>query len=399
MEHDDWDDDGAYPPAPLPAHERAWRHPSEIGSEQWGRTEPPLALGRGLAITTGTLGIALATALMLTMLPTGAGRDQGVAVRGSTDVAAGTGGDFGSVTDQMGGRTDAAVGAPGSSAAPTDTDVGVEVTHASSGAVITSVASSFTGSRPLPTFGVAPSTETEPAAVVVALHDGHLVVTTANAVRANSVELLTPDGGLQRADVLFLDTLSGLAVLAVDAGSVAEPFLVAADVRVGDTVTVLGQHSTTVTVAPTGLIGTGCGHADVVAEGTPVVNSDGALVALCTHDGDSSRMVSLADLDGLRRALGSALPPTVWMGVVLNDDPSGDLVVGALEPDGPAAAAGLDVGDTIIALEGEPVTDLEELAGLLALHQPGDIVEVTVACADGTAMAVLLQLAAPKTAV
>ena len=31
----DWDDDDFESPAPLPAHERVWRHPSEAGAEAY----------------------------------------------------------------------------------------------------------------------------------------------------------------------------------------------------------------------------------------------------------------------------------------------------------------------------------------------------------------------------
>ena len=62
-----------YPDAPLPRHERAWRHPSEIGEATWRSSEPPLAVGRGLLVTTGAIGALLALAVLWAMLPTGAG--------------------------------------------------------------------------------------------------------------------------------------------------------------------------------------------------------------------------------------------------------------------------------------------------------------------------------------
>ncbi|HVQ52044.1 MAG TPA: hypothetical protein VMS92_18530, partial [Mycobacterium sp.] len=70
---DDASDDGAYPPAPLPAHERTWRHPSEMGRATWTHTEPPIAIGRGLLITTGAIGGLLSIAVLWAMLPS-AGR-------------------------------------------------------------------------------------------------------------------------------------------------------------------------------------------------------------------------------------------------------------------------------------------------------------------------------------
>ncbi len=64
---------GAYPPAPLPAHERTWRHPSELGRSAWFHTEPPLTIGGGLLLTTSTIGGLLSLAVLWAMLPS-AGR-------------------------------------------------------------------------------------------------------------------------------------------------------------------------------------------------------------------------------------------------------------------------------------------------------------------------------------
>jgi len=41
---DPWDDDApTYPAAPLPVHERTWRHPSEMGHAAWGAAMMRLA--------------------------------------------------------------------------------------------------------------------------------------------------------------------------------------------------------------------------------------------------------------------------------------------------------------------------------------------------------------------
>ena len=82
MERSEWSDDdaagdasndGSYPPAPLPEHERTWRHPSEIGNATWGHTEQPITIGRGLLLTTGAIGGLLSLAVLWAMLPS-AGR-------------------------------------------------------------------------------------------------------------------------------------------------------------------------------------------------------------------------------------------------------------------------------------------------------------------------------------
>ena len=62
-----------YGPAPLPAHERRWRHPSEIGQAAWVLTEPPVAIGRGLLVTTGAIGCMLGIAVLWLLVPVGGG--------------------------------------------------------------------------------------------------------------------------------------------------------------------------------------------------------------------------------------------------------------------------------------------------------------------------------------
>src|SRR4051812_24727198 len=85
VERGEWEDDPEYPNAPLPAHERTWRHPSEQGATQWVRSEPPLVVGRGLSVATGTVGAVLAVGLLWLMIPND-NKGGGVAVQGSTTV-------------------------------------------------------------------------------------------------------------------------------------------------------------------------------------------------------------------------------------------------------------------------------------------------------------------------
>jgi S1-C subfamily serine protease len=65
----EWDEEPDYPHAPLPAHERTWRHPSEQGATAWIRSEPPLVVGKGLSVATGTVGAVLAIGLLWLMVP------------------------------------------------------------------------------------------------------------------------------------------------------------------------------------------------------------------------------------------------------------------------------------------------------------------------------------------
>jgi len=84
VERGEWDEEPEYPRAPLPAHERQWRHPSEQGAAAWTRSEPPLVVGRGLSVATGTVGAVLAIGLLWLMVPHSDRSGGGVAEVSST---------------------------------------------------------------------------------------------------------------------------------------------------------------------------------------------------------------------------------------------------------------------------------------------------------------------------
>jgi S1-C subfamily serine protease len=56
----------------------------------------------------------------------------------------------------------------------------------------------------------------------------------------------------------------------------------------------------------------------------------------------------------------------------------------ALAPGGPAEEAGVEVGDVIVAVDGDPVEDNQDLQELLLAHEPEEEVTITVARASGT---------------
>lgn len=374
MSTSDWHEDDE-PLAPLPAHERAWRHPSEVGEHEWLISEPPLALGRGLVLTTTVVVSLLAFAVLWTTIPTRAGR--GVASSGAEGVV---NLDASSVTDL------ATSTAPRLSATTAPPSTAAE-------------------RMPLPTMAVHASFNAQPSSArrVLALpvQQGSLLVTTAPAVAEGSdVEIELPDGTMVVASVLLVDGLHGLAVLAPVDALTTESFAVATVVHPGDELTVLGDPALKVTFEGTDASSGELPDTADVPEGAPVLNQRGELVALCTHDADGTpRLLTLSLLDALSAMIGDAGQSPVWIGIVINDDPSSALTVGAIDPDGPAARAGLRTGDVVTAVDGTAVTTCDGLVAMLAAHQPGDVVVVTVRGVDGTTRALEVELAKPKTAI
>ncbi len=383
MDRSEGNDDELYPSAPLPAHERQWRHPSEIGAHAWTTSEPPLTIGRGLTAVTGTIGVALALAVLWTMLPTHAGRTA-ISVRSTVANA---------------------LFFPTASSPTTATTPSTAATPVSRPSTTTALRAPTKAPTPapLPTYAVAatgsPTTDPTPPAVAVAVNNGSLVLTTANAVSAgNTVDLVGPGGGTEQAKVLLVDQRNGFAVLSHDTTAAADAFTVAPDVRPGDQLTFYGASGVLGVVQADGSISmntdpltTDTAGTPDLPEGTPVVNQRGELVALCSHDDDGPMLVTLSNLDALRRALDHASPTKVRLGVTLADEPSGAMMIGKLDPDGPAAAAGLQVGDAIVSIDGISVLDVDAIGAALAAHAPGDTVSVTV-LRDATQLTVAVTL-------
>ncbi len=259
MERSEWDDDDQYPAAPLPAHERRWRHPSEVGTHAWAQGEPALAIGRGLSAATGAIGVALTLAVLWAMLPTEAGRSAVVSVR-STLVAMPPNGLLGDGT--LGVEPTFVLSTNGPAEPATDVTV-----------LAGTVSTEQVATQTMPTYQINHLTSLEPGSVAVAVDGGNLVVTTAGAVGDDlALELLLPDGTVEQAHVLLVDQLSGLAVLALDSVDGIARFVVATEMEPGDVLTVYGSEPTDITVDAEGAVATDWPGADTISEGTPVVN-------------------------------------------------------------------------------------------------------------------------------
>jgi hypothetical protein len=57
-----------------------------------------------------------------------------------------------------------------------------------------------------------------------------------------------------------------------------------------------------------------------------------------------------------------------WLGISTDDD----VTVAAVSSNSPAAAAGLQAGDVIVAVDGQPVGSVKEVVRDIRLHHPGD---------------------------
>lgn len=249
----------------------------------------------------------------------------------------------------------------------------------------------------MPTYRLEAGTTPAVAPVAIAIDDGALIITTSAAIGdARQVALTASDGSVGTARVLFVDEASQLAVLVPDADTAIEGLSVAKSLEPGDLLVAPGHSDEPVVVdGDDALSSLAAAVAADAIEGQPVLNQRGELVALCTHGADGPVLLMLDRVDQLRRTLGALLRPTVWIGVLVEDRRSTPLVITAIDPSGPAAAAGVEPGEHIVAIDDVEVASTIELAGVLAVHRVGDVVAITLADADGTLRVVSVELASP----
>jgi S1-C subfamily serine protease len=236
------------------------------------------------------------------------------------------------------------------------------------------------------------------------------VLTNAHNLRDRTTQVTFADGRAVQATVAGIDVDGDLAVLTVDTGGAAPLAWRSDPVEAGDVVFAAAPNGRGVRVT-LGLVTTtgrpfrgprgrridgSIEHSAPVARGSsggPLVDPDGALVGLNTHRlGDGFTLALPADADLRRRvdelARGEA-PDRRRLGVAIASsavtrrlrravglpDRAGLLVRG-VEDDSPAARAGIQEGDLLVAADGVDITDTDTL--FAALDRAGDTIELVV---------------------
>jgi hypothetical protein len=205
---------------------------------------------------------------------------------------------------------------------------------------------------------------------------------------------------------------------------------------VGDPVKVLADDDLEVTLPAAGEAldfgpagSAGSNSAADLAEGTPVVDAEGALVGLCTmvttdDGGTAVHVVSIAALLGTEPTTSSPAPGVepsepgatsttdapgaidraAWLGVQLEHEADHlGARIDAVMPRSPADTAGLRVGEVVVAIDGRMIASVNDLLAAIAAHQAGDVVVLTViepadvnTVASGRLVSVLLGAVAPS---
>jgi S1-C subfamily serine protease len=361
VERSDWSDEEpfAFRP-PLPPEDRVWRHPSELGGTA-GPTAGFVARSRGgqrgghpsrtriaLAAAVGATG-----ALLIVVLATSALQGDGTGAAATVQPSAST-----------------------FSFAPTTTG-GDSLGRPAEG-IVHLVATTIDG--------------TKVASGVVLDARGTIATTAAAVLGATGVAAYLADGTEYEATILGLDTESGAAVVRVGAQPLAASSGWAVTLSAGDTLHT-GGHRTTATVnalgvnapAASGQVVKHLVRLDVdddtpVAEGTPLLDQHERVVGLATHARDDRIYAVPIEIPrAAARSInvhGRVVVP--WLGVSGADtgtDTGANLQTVAAGS--PASLAGLQAGDTIISMDGQPIASMPVLALSLRDYDAGAMVDLT----------------------
>jgi serine protease Do len=250
---------------------------------------------------------------------------------------------------------------------------------------------------------------------VIVSSDGHILTNNHVVDGANEIKVLLGNKNEYRARVIGTDSRTDIAVLKIEAGSL--PVLVFGDsakVRVGDFALAIGNPfglNQTVTmgiVSATGRGGLGIeDYEDFIQtdasinpgnSGGALVNINGELIgintAILSGDGGGNQGIGFAiPINMARQVMDQILkqgrvirgymgawiqPVTPEIAKAFGLSGQRGVLLGDIEPNGPAAKAGLQRGDIVLEMDGQPVNDSRDFRLKIAMMKPGTTVRLKV---------------------
>lgn len=237
------------------------------------------------------------------------------------------------------------------------------------------------------------------SATGLAWDEAHLVTVARIAMRRDHLEVVLPDGSRVGATVVGRDPATDLALLKVEGATLQPAPRSEEPLRVGALSLVLGRPGRTAQ-ATLGLVRAVGGawrapsgakidqYLDVDASlpdgfsGGPLVNASGAVVGLntagLTRGGTTLPIATVAKVVAQLAEHGAVRRGYLGVGLSTASLPDGGagLLVGSIDRDSPAAAAGLLVGDVIVQIDGSPTPTAEALAFALADASADQVVQL-----------------------
>ncbi|HEX2102686.1 MAG TPA: trypsin-like peptidase domain-containing protein [Solirubrobacteraceae bacterium] len=253
--------------------------------------------------------------------------------------------------------------------------------------------------------GGAPRSQAEGSGFVID-DDGHIVTNQHVVDGATSITVTFANGHTASAKVVGTDASTDVAVIKADAPkSELHPLTLAdsAQVQVGDGVVAIGSPfglTGTVTTgivsalgrtinAPNGFTISGAIQTDAAINhgnsGGPLLDAAGRVIGINAqiesdsggNDGVGFAIPSSTVRRVAQQLISGGSVAHAYLGVQLTDA-TGGAGVAQVRGAGPAADAGLEVGDVVTAIDGKPVRSADALVAAVDSHEPGDEVTLKV---------------------
>jgi S1-C subfamily serine protease len=234
--------------------------------------------------------------------------------------------------------------------------------------------------------------------------DGYIVTNNHVVDGASDISVTLDDGSTETAELVGADPRADLAVLKVDRTDLTPLSLGDSDqIRVGDPVVAIGNAldlgaEPTVTgglisakertiTEPNGSVLVDLIQTDAAISpgnsGGPLLDMTGHVVGINTAVAGQGQNIGFAIAinranDLIQQLRNGEVPQHALLGVTTQPNTDGDsgAVVVAVQAGSAADEAGIEEGDVITDLDGDTVGGPEDLAALIAGHQPGDTVTV-----------------------
>ena len=242
----------------------------------------------------------------------------------------------------------------------------------------------------------------------------NLILTSSEGIRSeDDIRVLLPDGRVTEARLRGRDPSTDLALLEADTGSLrAAEFASDTDLKVGQLVLAVGRTETTGPIASFGIISGVSGEwkswrggklnvfvrLDVsvypTSSGGAAIDANGNVIGLVSIGLSRSSVLAVTRStvqQVAQKLLDKGYVSRGFLGIALQHVPlpldlkeklqlehdSGIMLLG-LEPDGPAASAGLTLGDVLISAGGQSLPNPEALADVLDRMPAGEILDFRV---------------------
>jgi putative serine protease PepD len=227
-------------------------------------------------------------------------------------------------------------------------------------------------------------------------HAGQVLTSARLIAGATRIEVVTSDGTVRIAHVMGTDPASDLALLSVNGDLEAADLAAPGSLKVGDAVYAVGADSTGTPWVSTGIVSSldtrvasggttmiGLIQSNALTEptvaGGALLDSSGQVagIVMTPVDGDLTTIVPILlasrVADDLRA---NGYVDHGWLGLGGKATGHGQLVVTAIAASGPAARAGIEVGDVVVNADSLSIATMADLMAVARGHWPGDLIDL-----------------------